>query len=278
MPGDRTTEQAVAQHYTRGGLERAVLDALRAAGKDPDRLQPADLAPVDEFHIGGRQATMALAAELRVAPGMQVLDIGSGLGGPSRYFADALGCTVTGIDLTEEFVQVAQALSARTGLAGRVSYRQGSALDLPFPAGAFDVAYMLHVGMNIADKAALFAGVHRVLKPGGRFGVYDVMREREGRLTYPVPWATSAETDFSEPGAAYARQLAAAGFEVLAPRSRRDEAIAFFHELRARVAQTGPPPLGLHIVMGPTTPQKIANMVTALEAGLISPTEIIASA
>jgi cyclopropane fatty-acyl-phospholipid synthase-like methyltransferase len=218
---------------------------------------------------------MDLAAELHVAPGMQVLDIGSGLGGPSRYFADALGCTVTGIDLTEEFVQVAQALSARTGLAGRVSYRQGSALALPFAAGAFDAAYLIHVGMNIADKAMLFAGVHRVLKPRARFAIYDVMREREGSLTYPVPWATSAETDFVESSATYARLLTAAGFEVRAPRSRREEAIAFFRELRARIAQTGPPPLGLHIVMGPTTPQKLANMVTALEAGLISPTELV---
>ena len=127
MTDGRSAEQAVAQHYTHGALERAVLDALRATGKDPDRLEPADLAPVDEFHIGGRQATMDLAAALHVAPGMHLLDIGSGLGGASRYFAHALGCAVTGIDLTEEFVQVAQALSVRTGLAGRVSYRQGSA-------------------------------------------------------------------------------------------------------------------------------------------------------
>jgi SAM-dependent methyltransferase len=271
-------ERAVSQHYTHGALERAVLDALRAAGKDPDRLEPADLAPVDEFHIGGREATVDLARELGVTAGMHLLDIGSGLGGASRYFAHALGCTVTGIDLTEEFVQVAQALSARTGLAGRISYRQGSALALPFPAGAFDGAYMLHVGMNIADKATLFAEVRRVLKPGGVFGVYDVMREAEGALNYPVPWATSADTSFVEPSATYARLLGAAGFEVGAQRSRRDFALAFFRDLRARVARTGAPPLGLHVVMGPTTPQKIANMVSALEAGLISPTEIVARA
>lgn len=272
------TEQAVAQHYTHGTLERAVLDALRAAGKDPDRLEPADLAPVDEFHIGGRQATIDLARELGVTPGMHLLDVGAGLGGASRYFAHALGCTVTGIDLTEEFVQVAQALSARAGLAGRVSYRQGSALALPFPAEAFDGAYMLHVGMNIADKATLFAQVRKVLKARGFFGVYDVMRETDGPLAYPMPWATTAETSFVESSGTYVRLLGAAGFEVVAQRSRREVALAFFHELRARVAQAGAPPLGLHIVMGSTTPQKIANMVSALEAGLISPTEIVCHA
>lgn len=269
------TEQAVAQHYTHGTLERAVLEALRAAGKDPDRLEPDDLAPVDEFHIGGRQATIDLARELGVTRGMHLLDVGAGIGGASRYFAHALGCTVTGIDLTEEFVQVARALSGRTGLAGQVSYHHGSALALPFPAAAFDGAYMLHVGMNIADKAALFAQVRRVLKPRGFFGVYDVMREADGPLAYPMPWATTAETSFVEPSGTYVRLLRAAGFEVVAQHSRREAALTFFREVRARVAQTGAPPLGLHIIMGPTAPQKIANMVSALEAGLISPTQIV---
>ena len=278
MGGAPQTEQSVARHYTHGALERTVLEALRAAGKDPDRLEPADLAPVDEFHIGGRQATMDLARELGVTAGMHLLDVGSGLGGASRYFAHARGCTVTGIDLTEEYVQVAQALSARTGLAGRVSYRQGSALALPFPPGIFDGAYMLHVGMNIADKAALFRQVRRALKPRGVFGIYDVMREADGPLAYPVPWAPDAQASFVESSATYSQLLAAEGFEVLAQRSRREFALAFFRELRARVAQSGAPPLGLHVVMGATTPQKIGNMMSALEGGLISPTEIICRA
>jgi ubiquinone/menaquinone biosynthesis C-methylase UbiE len=273
-----STEQTVAQHYTHGALERAVLDALRAAGKDPDRLEPGDLAPVDEFHIGGRQATVDFAGQLGVARGMHLLDIGSGLGGASRYFAHALGCTVAGIDLTEEYVRVAQALSVRSGLDGRVSYRHGSALALPFPAATFDGAYMLHVGMNIADKATLFAQARQVLKPRGLFGIFDVMREGEGALAYPVPWAASPETSFVESSTTYARLLAAAGFEVLAQRSRREFAITFFRELRARITQGGAPALGLHLLMGATTPQKIANMVSAIEAGLISPTEIICRA
>ena len=272
------TEQAVAQHYTHGSLERAILDGLRAAGKDLDRLELHDLAPVDEFHIGGRQATIDFAGELGVARGMHLLDIGSGLGGASRHFAHAFGCRVTGVDLTEEYVRVARALAARTRLDGQVSYHQGSALALPFPAGAFDGAYMLHVGMNIEDKAALFSNVRRVLKPRGLFGIYDVMREGDGPLAYPVPWAASPETSFVESRASYARLLAAAGFEVIKERSRREFAVSFFQELRARIAQSGAPLLGLHVLMGAATPQKIGNMVSALEQGLISPTEIICRA
>ncbi|HUT49429.1 MAG TPA: methyltransferase domain-containing protein [Alphaproteobacteria bacterium] len=183
----KTTENTVARHYTHGGLEAAIRAALAAAGKDPVALAPGDLAPVDEFHIGGHEATEHLAQTLKITPGMHLLDIGCGIGGAARYFAAASGARVTGIDLTDEYVAVATALADWVGLSGQVSFRQASALDLPFDAGTFDGAAMLHVGMNIADKARLFTEAARTLKPGGRMGVYDVMRIGEGALAYPVP-------------------------------------------------------------------------------------------
>ncbi len=270
-----STEQSIAQHYTHGALERTILAALAAAGKDVDHLNPSDLAPVDEFHIGGRQATIDFAGQLEVRPGMRLLDIGSGLGGASRYFAQNHECRVTGIDLTEEYVRVAEAMARRVGLDALVSYQHGSALSLPFAPGSFDGAYMLHVGMNIADKSRLFAEVHRVLVPHGVFGIYDVMRERDGALTYPVPWAATAETSFVASAADYRRLLEAAGFEILKERSLRDFAIEFFHRMRSQAAQSGPPPVGLHILMGADAPRKVANMIANLEQGLIAPAEIV---
>jgi ubiquinone/menaquinone biosynthesis C-methylase UbiE len=271
-------ESRIAAHYTHGSLERAILDALVAAGKDPERLTPADLAPVDEFHIGGRQATVDFARELDASRGAHLLDIGAGLGGASRYFAEALGARVTGIDLTDEYVRVATALAARTGLGGQVSYRQGSALALPFGRHAFDGAYMLHVGMNISDKAALFAEVRRVVKPGGPFGIYDVMRVGEGALAFPVPWAESPETSFVETAVTYRRLLVTAGFEVVKERARREFAVEFFQQLRARLAGGAPPPLGLQLLMGRTARDKVANMMRLVETGVIAPTELISRA
>jgi ubiquinone/menaquinone biosynthesis C-methylase UbiE len=270
-------EQSVARHYTHGSLDQAIFGALAASGKDLDHLAPADLAPVDEFHSGGRQATIDFADELEIDPGLHLLDIGSGLGGASRYFARERGCWVTGIDLTEEYVRAAEDLAKRVGLENQVSYQRGSALALPFAPHSFDGAYMLHVGMNIQDKARLFAEIRRALRPGGVFGIYDVMRENgEGDLSFPLPWASSPDTSFVESAVTYRALLQDAGFTVQKERSRREFAVEFW---RARAAQGGgPPPLSLHILMGTSAPQKVANMIDNLERGLIAPREIISRA
>jgi ubiquinone/menaquinone biosynthesis C-methylase UbiE len=272
-----TIEQQVAQHYTRDALEQTILEALKAAGKDPDRLSHVDLAPVDEFHIGGRQATIAFATVFAPQRGMHLLDVGCGLGGASRYFAHEHGCRVTGIDLTDGYVRAAAMLSRRVGLDEKVSYRQASALALPFPDATFDGAYMLHVGMNIADKVRLFSEVRRVLKPDANFGIYDVMRESDDAIVFPVPWATSAETSFVDTPQFYSRALIAAGFNILTQRSRRDFAVQYFREMRERMTNS-PSPLGQQIVMGPTIREKLANLGALIDRGVIAPTEIIARA
>lgn len=274
-----SVEQHVAQHYARGDLEQAVLAALKASGKDPDRLELSDLSPVDEFHTGGRLSTVELARQMALAPGAHLLDIGCGIGGPSRYFAAEHGCRVTGIDLTDDYVRLAAALARRVGLERLVDYRQASALDLPFEAATFDGAYMMHVGMNIEDKPRLFAEVRRVLRPGGQFAIFDVMRSGEGALAYPVHWAADAHTSFVASPAEYRRGLEAAGFDVVKERDRSDFAREFFRQVAARAAEAGAPsPLGLHLLMKSDVPQKLANVMANLEKGLIAPTELICRA
>ncbi len=271
-----STEQDIAAHYRHGSLEQALIAAVAATGKNPACLKPADLMGADEFHIGGAQATKELAAPLALTPAMHLLDLGSGLGGPARTLAATYGCRVTGIDLSDEYVAVAASLTRRMGLAERVAFRCGSATALPFDAATFDGATLLHVGMNIADKRVLCAGVHRVLRPGGFFAIYDVMRTGPGALDFPVPWSSRPETSFVEPPETYRAALTEAGFTIVAERNRAAFTRDFFAALRARQAQSGPPPLGAHIVMGPATPQKIANLTNLLERGMIAPTEMIA--
>jgi ubiquinone/menaquinone biosynthesis C-methylase UbiE len=273
-----TTEQRVASHYTHGGLRQAIFDALRSMGKDTDRLSTADLVAADEFHLGWRAATAMLAKDLALKRGLHVLDVGSGIGGPARFFAEAHGCRVTGIDLTEEFVAVAAELTRRCGLGDLVSFRQGSALDLPFDAGAFDGATLIHVGMNIADKARLFRNVRRVLKPGALFGVYDVMRAADGDLPYPMPWAQTTETSFVEIPETYRRLLRDAGFAIEREDNRREFALKLAGEMREKAATQGAPPLGLPALLGPAWRERFANVMSTLERGTIAPVQMIARA
>ena len=271
-----SNEQSVSQHYAHGALEEALLAPLKAAGKDIEMLSHADLAPVDEFHIGGRQATTELSAQIDLPRGARVLDVGCGVGGPARFFAAERGWKVDGIDLTPEFVEVASRLSRRAGLSDATTYRVGSATSLPFTDRTFDGAYMLHVGMNIADKKGVFAEVHRVLKPGGIFLVYDIMRQSDGDFVYPVPWSSEAATNAIDRPASYRALLEGAGFRIETERNRRDFALGAYKDARERLKR-GERPLAPP-VMGPAGPQKIANMLGLIERGVIAPVEILSRA
>jgi ubiquinone/menaquinone biosynthesis C-methylase UbiE len=271
-----STEQQVARHNERDGLEQAILAALKASGKDIDKLVASDLAGADEFHLGWLAATAELARDLGLAQGIELLDIGSGIGGPARYFAENCDCQVTGVDLIEDYVKVATALTRRCGLSDKVHFKQASALALPFAEDTFDVATLIHVGMNIKDKAALFREARRVLRPDGHFAVYDIMKTGKADLPYPMPWAQTIETSFMETPETYHQLLLEAGFEVTQEHNRTELSLRLGREMRENAAKHGAPPLGLHILMGPASPQRLGNAMGALQQGLIVPIEIIA--
>lgn len=265
----------IAEHYATGRLLGAIIDGLERGGTTTQRATIDDLAPVDEFHIGGRPATRRLCERIDVAADHHVLDVGCGIGGTARFLASEFGCSVTGIDLTPEYVEVGRELSSWTGLTDQIELEIGSALATGASSDTFDRAVQIHVGMNIADKRSLFAEVHRVLRPGGLFGVYDIMRTGPGDVTFPVPWASDSSMSHIESADAYRSDLEAAGFDVADVDDRGDFARDFFARLAA-ANDGGPPPLGLHVIMGADAPTKIANMVAAVTAGTLAPTEIVA--
>ncbi len=264
-----TNARAVEDHYTRSSLADTILSALREAGKDLERLTPDDLAPVDEFHSGQRNATVRLAQLAGLSGAEDVLDVGCGIGGPSRFLAKAFGCRVTGLDLTAEFVEVANMLARRTGLAGKVTYRQGDALDLPFPDASFDLVWSQNAAMNIADRDRLYAEMRRVLRPAGRLAIQDVAAGPGGEPYYPTPWASDKSISFLFAPEVTREKLERAGFRVVAwhdptPESL-EQALA-----RAKALETGSlPPLGLHILIGPNFPAVSRNMVRNLEEARI---------
>jgi SAM-dependent methyltransferase len=268
------TEQKVSEHYGKEGLEERILQALKRLGKDS--VAPSDLAAMDEFHVGGLAATRELAEQMELRPGLRMLDVGSGVGGPARYFAAEHGCHVTGVDLTDDFVRVAQNLTRMLKLEDLSEFRQASALELPLADGTFDRAYMIHVGMNIADKAGVFREVKRVLKPGGLFTIFDVMRKGEGTLRYPLPWALSEETSFVADVATYRRMLEDAGFRIEKERGRGEFAIQATERNVEQMAKNGPPILGLQLLMGENTPLMVKNVLAMMKEGLVEPVELVA--
>jgi len=273
-----SSEAQVTKHYTRGRLEETILRALAESGKDPEILTPLDLAAADEFHVGGLASTQELAARMELHPELHLLDVGCGLGGPARYFASEHSCRVTGVDLSEEFVQVARSLTRLVKLDHLVEFRQSSALNLPFDPQVFDRAYMIHVGMNISDKAAAYREVRRVLKTGGLFVVFDILRIADGPIRYPVPWAMSQDTSFVADVNGYRNALQVAGFRITHERSRRAFAIEFTERTMTRMAQTAPPTLGLHLLLGEKMPQMAKNMLAMMQEGLLEPVELFARA
>jgi ubiquinone/menaquinone biosynthesis C-methylase UbiE len=247
-----------------GGLVAAISSALDAAGLDRASLRPADLAPIDEFHIRGRAASLEIIDALGVTADSHVLDLGSGLGGPARTLAELTGCTVTGVDLTPEFCEVATALSEWTGLSDRTRFQVGDATATGLPDAAADAAMTVHVAMNIPDKHALYAEAFRVLRPGGRFVVYDVLQGEGGDVRYPVPWANDSSTSFLATPDDMRELLPAAGFEVISEVDSSDESLAWFQQMRARIQRDGPPPVTFAAFLGEAFGQMAANQVTNL--------------
>jgi sarcosine/dimethylglycine N-methyltransferase len=246
----------VRDHYRATGLAARLKTALLALGPEDRQLTPHALAALDQFHTRGLAATAELAKLAGIGAGMSVLDVGSGVGGPARFLAATCGCRVTGVDLSEPFVEAARYLTGRTGQDGQVSFETASALELPFESGRFDVVLLQHVAMNIADRSRLYREIRRVLKPGGRFATFDVV-STGGEPHYPVPWARTPATSFLLTADATRAAIEPAGFRTLAWQDDTEAAKAWIAELRA----SGPPPSpNLGVVMGPDFAQLAANL------------------
>jgi ubiquinone/menaquinone biosynthesis C-methylase UbiE len=232
--------------------------------KDIDRLTPDDLAPVDEFHGGQRPATMRLAELAGLVGNERVLDVGSGLGGPSRFLAWRYGCRVSGVDLTAEFVQIAQMLTRRTGLEDKVDYRQGNALDLPFADRSFDVVWSQNAAMNIQDRGRLYREMRRVLKPGGRLALQEVAAGPGGPPHFPVQWAREPAISFLYSATETRSKLEAAGFRVVVWQDTTQEALIAAAR-RGQNTASAPPPLGTHLILGADWREMFRNSARNLD-------------
>jgi sarcosine/dimethylglycine N-methyltransferase len=255
-----TVLDKVRNHYRATGLTERLRTALLAFAPEDQRLSFERLVQLDQFHTRGLAATADLARMAKIKSGDCVLDVGSGVGGPARFIAATYGCEVVGIDLSEPFTEAARYLTERTGQAEKVRFETGNALELPFEKDCFDAVFLQHVAMNIADRANLYAEIQRVLKPGGRFATYDIVRA-VGEPHYPLPWARTPETSFLLTEGETRDAVEAAGFHTLASHDDTDTAKAWF----AQAFAAGPPPApNLGTVMGPEFPVLAGNLARSI--------------
>jgi SAM-dependent methyltransferase len=256
------------QHYNRAGLVEHLRTALAACGLGEKQLAAKDIAQLDQFHSRGLAATVELAKALPINELTRIVDIGSGLGGPSRYLAETYGCTVEGIDLSQSFVDAANFLAERSGLKDKVAYRLGDALSLPFPDGAFDIAWTQHVAMNIADREGLYAEAFRVVRPGGNFAIFDVIADSRDSLHFPVPWALGPETSFLTTADEMHTVLKKQGFRIASWADCTEAGIAWFLEREAEEARSSSQSLlALGAVMGPRFGEATVNLRRNLSEG-----------
>lgn len=262
-------QEQVQHHYENPLLLEAILEGLRTLGKDPDRLSPEDLSPVDEFHIRGRESTVDTALLAGFEEGSHVLDVGSGIGGPSRYLASKVGLRVTGVDLSPSYCGIARDLARRTGLAERVDYQQGDATALPFEDASFDGVWTQHASMNIEDKGALYRELARVVKPRGLVAIYDIHGLGDEPPHFPVPWARTPEISFLCSAEAIRGHLTSQGLEPVVWNDDSERAYSWFKERLAKAAALGPQPLGLHLLFGQDWPEMAKNITRNLEEARI---------
>jgi len=272
-----TNPHEITAHYSTNDLLTRLNASLVDDGADPAHPSIDALAPYDQFHGRGMEATIEVADSFRFTSSDRILDIGSGIGGPARYFAQRFGCRVSGIDLTPEFCEVARHLTALLGLTDRVAFQVADALALPFADASFDGAYSMNVSMNIADKDTFYREIQRVLKPDAPVVLSEIAKGAGAPLDYPTPWASSARTSFLATPEETRHGLEQAGFEILKWRSTAEEARMFGVRSRAAVERGEKPPhRAVFLIHREMAPAAMSNTARGVAEGRIVPIEVLA--
>jgi len=267
MSNDYT--DALNAHYGSDRLADRITAALQTVGS-PATPTPDDLAPLDQFHSGGMHTTKEMAERVRPIARESVIDVGGGIGGPARILATLYGCSVTVVDLTESFCEAGEQLTTLVDLSDLVTFRHGNALDLPFADQSFDIGWTQHSTMNIDDKERLYGELHRVVRPGGRIALHEIMAGEQQPVHFPVPWSREPSLSFLRPAAEMRTLIADAGFTEVEWVETTQSALVWFQGWNGRQSTSGPSPLGLHVLLGPDFGEMGRNMLRNLEERRIS--------
>jgi SAM-dependent methyltransferase len=266
----------IHSYYSPNDLYNRIIEGLNGIGKDLANITLDDLQPVDEFHIRGDIATKELIKLSGFKPEMHILDVGCGVGGSTRRLSHQTGCCVTGIDLSDEYIDAANRLTQLLNMQERVKFHAASALVLPFDDNTFDGAWSIQMNMNIEDKPAWLNEVYRVLKPGARTVFYEVCGSKNTSLYYPVPWAQDSTMSFLLPPEQFRDVIASAGFDIDVWNDRTDLAQKAFAHMTEPRGEPDLPELGVHLLVGNDILTKAYNLHRNLDDERISLVETVA--
>jgi SAM-dependent methyltransferase len=216
-----------------------LLTFLRTAGVDVDHVEARDLYTRDlDCHNLGMYRMLEVIADIAADYGaptahQTVLDLGCGVGGPGRFLVDHFGCSVVGVDLLPLRVEIAEALTATTGLSDRISYRVDEATSLSLDDASFNQVWMLDVSMHIRAKRALFGEIARVLEPGGLL----VMHDQTGPLPSAMRPVMRMAPYIAPPLPQLVRYVEDSGMRMLTWRDTTDRVVEYFVGMRALLDQ-----------------------------------------
>lgn len=273
----------IHSYYSPNDLYNKIIDGLNEIGRDLSRVTLDDLQPVDEFHIRGNVATKELITLSNFTPDMHILDVGCGVGGSTRRLSHETGCSVTGIDLSDEYIDAAERLTQLLNMQEQVKFHAASALELPFDDNTFDGAWSIQMNMNVEDKPGWLTEVYRVLKPGGRAVLYEVCGNINTPVYFPVPWAQDSSMSFLVPPELFRDVITAAGFAIDVWNDKTDLAQKAFAHMEEPMGEPDLPELGVHLLVGNDILTKAYNLrrnlddkrVSLIEAVVVKPGETL---
>jgi SAM-dependent methyltransferase len=269
-----TNNKLIADHWASSDVYASIVSALRKMSKPLDALTMEDLAPVDHYHARGFPATVELADRLPLQANQHIVDIGCGLGGPARYIAKRFQCKVSGVDITEPFVEAANKLTTLLKMENQVKIELGDGQRLPYADASFDGGYTQHVTMSVADRPRFFEEAYRVLKPGAFFALTEHGLGPKGDPYYPLPWSEDGSGAYLVTPSETRRFLEAAGFEDVVIENTGDKYVAAYIVALEKAEKGILPPLGIHILMGKSALQKTRNSARNIEECRTHPIQI----
>ena len=264
--GNLSYNKSVENHYLVNNLYDNILEKLKSIGVGVNKVKRTDLSRVDEFHVRGLEVSKELAQNI-ISNNLKVLDVGCGLGGPARMLADEKNCMVTGLDLSQEFIDTAKALSKLVNLDSKTTFLKGDALDLPFENNSFDVVWTQHVQMNILKKKKFYSEIFRVLKTGGKFLYYDIFKSSDNDINYPMPWASREDLSHLINITELEIIFNSLGFNSFSKKNQTNAGLNSIKQMLSNIKEFGPPKMGLNVLMGKDTKEKILNAFNHFDRG-----------